>query len=49
MTVFSWMIVGFGTLMAGVCCFTYVQIQRNAHQNRQRQTAAGDTRDLPRH
>lgn len=49
MTVFSWMIIAFGTLMAGVCFFTYVQIERNAHQTRQQQAAARGTRDLPRH
>ncbi|WP_160174920.1 hypothetical protein [Halomonas salina] len=49
MTVFSWMIVAFGTLMAGVCAFTYVQIERNAHQARQQQATSRDSRDLPRH
>ena len=36
MTIFSWMIVAFDVFMAGVCLFTYVQIERNAHQTRQR-------------
>lgn len=49
MTVFSWMIVAFGTLMAGVCAFTYVQIERNAHQARQQQAAIRDSRDFPRY
>ena len=35
MTAFSWMIVAFAMLMAGVCLFTYVQIGRNAHQSGQ--------------
>ena len=39
MTAFSWMIVAFAMLMAGVCLFTYVQIERNAHQTRQRHLA----------
>jgi len=39
MTPFSWMIVAFAVLMAGVCLFTYVQIERNAHQTRQRRLA----------
>ena len=34
MTPVGWMIAAFGTLMAGVCLFTYVQIVRNAHQAR---------------
>ncbi|MGP9666370.1 hypothetical protein ACT3TY_17340 [Halomonas sp. AOP22-C1-8] len=36
MTPFSWMIVAFAVFMAGVCLFTYVQIERNTHQTRQR-------------
>ena len=39
MTIFSWMIVAFDVFMAGVCLFTYVQIERNAHQTRQRRLA----------
>lgn len=39
MTPASWMIAAFGTLMAGVLLFTYVQIERNAYQIRQRRLA----------
>ena len=41
MTAFSWIIVVFAVFMAGVCLFTYVQIERNAHQSRQRRLARG--------
>lgn len=48
MTIFSWMIVAFAVFMAGVCLFTYVQIERNAHQTRQRRLARGeDTQGQP--
>lgn len=49
MTAVSWMIVAFAVLMAGVCVFTYVQIERNTHQARQRQAAARGNRDFPHH
>lgn len=39
MTALSWMIVAFAVFMADVCLFTYVQIERNAHQTRQRRLA----------
>lgn len=39
MTAFSWMIVAFALFMAGVSLFAYVQIERHAHQNRQRRLA----------
>lgn len=42
MTAFSWMIVAFAVFMAGVCLFTYMQIERNAHQTRQRRLARGE-------
>ena len=42
MTAVSWMIVAFAVLMAGVSLFTYVQIERNAHQTRQRRLARGE-------
>ena len=32
MTTFSWMILSFVLLMAGVCGFTYIQILRNEHK-----------------
>lgn len=47
MTAFSWMIVAFAVFMAGVCLFTYVQIERHAHQRRQAQATIRDTQDLP--
>lgn len=39
MSAFGWMIVTFAVFMTGVCLFTYVQIERHAHQNRQRRLA----------
>ena len=32
----SWMIAAFAVFMACVCLFAYIQIERNAHQARQR-------------
>ncbi|MBZ0331022.1 hypothetical protein KZO25_11920 [Halomonas sp. ANAO-440] len=39
MTAFGWMIIAFALFMAGVCLFTYVQIERHAYQTRQRRLA----------
>jgi len=39
MTPFGWIVAAFALFMAGVAGFTYVQIERHAHQNRQRRLA----------
>jgi len=39
MTPFGWLVTAFALFMAGVCLFTFVQIERHAHQTRQRRLA----------
>ena len=39
MTPFGWLVTAFALFMAGVCLFAYVQIERHAHQTRQRRLA----------
>lgn len=47
MTPFGWLVTAFALFMAGVCLFTYVQIERHAHQRRQVQAAARDAQEPP--
>mgnify|MGYP003631935067 FL=1 len=39
MSPFGWLVFAFAVFMAGVCLFTFVQIERHAYQNRQRRLA----------